>query len=72
MITDCITSRDIQPSDKAVVCLGDSFTQGQGAWSTKTWESHNNRIDHTIIKGEIEVELYSNSWPTQLINSKKL
>ena len=67
MITDCITSRDIQPNDKAIICLGDSFTQGQGAWSTKTWESHKNRIDHTIIKGELEVELYSNSWPSQLV-----
>lgn len=67
MITDCITSRDIQLNDKAIICLGDSFTQGQGAWSTKTWESHNNRIDHTIIKGELEVELYNNSWPTQLV-----
>ena len=67
MITDCITSRAIQPNDKAIICLGDSFTQGQGAWSTKTWESHKNRIDHKIIKGELEVELYSNSWPSQLV-----
>ena len=67
VIVDCVTSRDIQLNDKAIICLGDSFTQGQGAWSTKTWESHNNRIDHTIIKGELEVELYNNSWPSQLV-----
>jgi hypothetical protein len=67
MIADCITSRNIQPNDKAIICLGDSFTQGQGAWSDKTWKSHKNRIDHTIIKGELEVELYNNSWPSQLV-----
>jgi hypothetical protein len=67
VITDCIASRNITPNDKAIICLGDSFTQGQGAWSSNTWKSHNNRIDHTIIKGELEVELYNNSWPSQLV-----
>lgn len=66
MILDCILSRKIQSGDRAVICLGDSFTQGQGAWSTETWQKHNNRIDHKIIKGDLERELYSNSWPAQL------
>lgn len=70
MILDCIASRKIQPGDQAVICLGDSFTQGQGAWSAETWKKYNNRIDHTIIKGDLERELYSNSWPAQL--AKKL
>jgi hypothetical protein len=67
MITECITSRLIIPGDRAIICLGDSFTQGQGAWSKKTWERHNNRINHKIIKDELEIELYNNSWPSQLV-----
>lgn len=67
MISDCITSRPIVKGDRAIICLGDSFTQGQGAWSKETWKSHNNRIDHKIIKDDLERELYSNSWPSQLV-----
>lgn len=70
MILDCVVNRKIQSGDRAIICLGDSFTQGQGAWSKRTWQQHNNRIDHKIIKGELERELYSNSWPSQL--GKKL
>ncbi len=69
MITDCITTRPILPNDKAIICLGDSFTQGQGAWSKNTWRQYSNRIDHTLIKGNLEVELYKNSWPSQLIQN---
>ncbi len=69
MISECIASRPIQSGDRAIICLGDSFTQGQGAWSTETWQRYKNRIDHTIIKGELEKEIYKNSWPSQL--SKK-
>ncbi len=68
MIVDCITSRKIVPGDKAIICLGDSFTQGQGAWSDETWNRYNGRIDHTEINSDLERELYSNSWPSQLVN----
>lgn len=68
MIIDCITSRKIVPGDKAIICLGDSFTQGQGAWSSDTWNRYNGRIDHTEINSDLERELYSNSWPSQLVN----
>jgi len=66
MISECISNRSIQPGDRAIICLGDSFTQGQGAWSAETWKQHNYRIDHKIIKGDLEREIYANSWPSQL------
>lgn len=69
MITECITSRPIIPGDRAIICLGDSFTQGQGAWSKETWKRHNNRIDHKIIRGDLEIEIYNNSWPSQLVKN---
>jgi lysophospholipase L1-like esterase len=69
MIAECITSRPLVPGDKAIICLGDSFTQGQGAWSSQTWKKYNNRIDHKIIKDDLEIEIYNNSWPSQLVRN---
>jgi hypothetical protein len=66
MIKECILNRPIEAGDKAIICLGDSFVHGQGAWTKKTFKKHNYSIHHTLIKGDIEKEMYENSWPHQL------
>lgn len=53
---------DIQQGDNVVIGLGDSFTQGVGAYSDDTWKKHNGKIDvHTEVP-ELVKEQYRNSW----------
>lgn len=56
----------INKGDKVIVGLGDSFTQGVGSWSRKTYKLNGNRINTFKIPDSIVEEMYRNSWVNQL------
>lgn len=56
----------IKQGDKLIVGLGDSFVQGVGAYSDKTYNKYQGKIDvHTNDRTLIR-EQYENSWVNQL------
>lgn len=60
---------NINPGDNVIIALGDSFTQGVGAYSLESWES-----SHDLGKGNafnlsgnhFREEQYKNNWASQL------
>jgi hypothetical protein len=53
-------------SKKLIIGLGDSFTQGVGAYSDKTWKANNNKIDVSVNSKELLAEQFEGSWVNQL------
>lgn len=56
----------INPGDKIVIGLGDSFTQGVGSWSQETYKEYNGFIDPLKIPKQLEIDMYEYSWVSQL------
>jgi hypothetical protein len=57
----------IDNTSKVVVAIGDSFTQGIGAWSDKTYKENNGFIDPLDLSDSYLVdEIYKNSYVAQL------
>lgn len=57
---------DIKDGDRLIIGIGDSYTQGIGAYTDETWRAHNGKIpvfthDEALIK-----EQYEGSWVKQL------
>jgi hypothetical protein len=57
---------EIFPNSKVVIALGDSFTQGVGAWTDSTYKKYNYKIDFGNLNSEQFKEMYENSWVSQL------
>lgn len=58
-------AEQIGPNDKVIIGLGDSFTQGVGAYSMKTWEGMSH--PHYNVTGQYFLdEQLKNNWLTQL------
>lgn len=63
-ITHC---DDISPGDNVIIGLGDSFTQGVGAYSLDTWKSIPEKPATYNISGQLFLEEQgNNSWVRQL------
>ncbi len=56
----------ISKGDKVIIGLGDSFTQGVGAYTDATWKKHNNKIDVFTGDPGMIAEQYEGSWVSQL------
>lgn len=56
----------ITSDDRVIIGIGDSYTQGVGAYSKETWDRHNGKIDVFDYSDELLVEQYQNSWVNQL------
>lgn len=65
-----IEKPNIQKGDKVVIGLGDSYTQGVGAYSIDTWAKYKGRIDVFTNDPKLISEQYENSWVNVL--AKKL
>lgn len=72
ILPERITDRKIKHGDKIIICLGDSFTQGQGSWDRKTWKRYGNRISPQKLNLELLTQMYQNSWPRQLVKNHLL
>lgn len=60
---------DIQPGDNVIIGLGDSFTQGVGAYSLETWKSiPNDPSTYNISGTNFLDEQAQNNWVRQLAN----
>jgi hypothetical protein len=58
---------EINPGDNVIVGLGDSFTQGVGAYSTETWSSISDNASMYNISGQFFIEEQArNNWVTQI------
>lgn len=57
---------EIPKGSKIIIGIGDSFTQGVGSWSKKTYKKYNGWIDPLDIPEKIVGEMYDNSWVSQL------
>ena len=61
---------EIVDGDNVIIGLGDSFTQGIGAYSTETWQSISHSASSYNIAGQHFVEEQGkNNWVRQLSNS---
>lgn len=59
----------IEPGDNVIIGLGDSFTQGSGAYSLETWKSiPENPSTYNISGTHFLKEQSANSWVRQLAN----
>jgi hypothetical protein len=58
----------IDETSKVIVGIGDSFTQGVGAWSDETYKEHSGWIDPlTVWKDKkLVAEMCENSWVSQM------
>jgi hypothetical protein len=58
----------IDETSRVVIGIGDSFTQGVGAWSDETYKAHSGWIDPlTVWKDKkLVTEMYENSWVSQM------
>lgn len=60
----------INPGNNVIIGLGDSFTQGVGAYSPKTWKSiSKNASLHNITGQHFVEEQGKNNWVRQLVNN---
>lgn len=60
---------DVKEGDNVIIGLGDSFTQGLGAYSLATWESiHSNPQTYNISGERYQDEQAKNNWVRQLAN----
>lgn len=57
----------INPGDNVIIGLGDSFTQGVGAYSTETWATFSKPANMHNITGQLHIqEQAKNNWVRQL------
>lgn len=56
----------INPGDRVIIGLGDSYTQGVGAYTDATWQKYGGRIDVFAEGKDLLKEQYENSWVNQL------
>ena len=56
----------INQGDKVLIGLGDSFTQGVGAYTDETWKKNNYKIDVFSEKPSLIAEQYEGSWVNQI------
>jgi lysophospholipase L1-like esterase len=56
----------ITKGDKLIIGLGDSFTQGVGAYTDETWKKHNGKIEVFTNEQDLVAEQYEGSWVNQL------
>lgn len=59
-------NRKINHGDHVIIGLGDSFTEGRGALSDKTYESINYKLNPWKLTVDLLREMKSNSWVNQL------
>lgn len=52
----------IKKGDRVIIGLGDSFTQGVGAYTEETWAKNNYRIDVGDESGNLLKQRYEHSW----------
>lgn len=57
---------EITVGSKVIIGLGDSFTEGVGSWSPETYNKYNGYIDPLKIPKDVKVEMYENSWVSQI------
>ena len=63
-------SDKINPGDNVIVGLGDSFTQGVGAYSLETWQSMPGEPSRYNISGQMYLdEQAKNNWVRQICNN---
>lgn len=72
ILNEYILDGQIKNNSNIIICLGDSFTHGQGAWDRKTWKRNNNRISPQKITIDLIKQMYQNSWPRQLTKNHLL
>jgi hypothetical protein len=56
----------VKKGDKIIIGLGDSFTQGVGAYSDETYAKHNHKIPVFVSDKPLIKEQYEGSWVNQL------
>jgi hypothetical protein len=56
----------INPGDNIIIGLGDSFTQGNGAYTDATWNKFNGKIDTHTQDPELLLEQADGNWLAQL------
>jgi lysophospholipase L1-like esterase len=56
----------IKKGDKVIVGIGDSYTQGVGAYTDITWKKHNGKIEVFTNEPDLVAEQYDGSWVNQL------
>lgn len=56
----------INPGDRVIIGLGDSYTQGVGAYTKELWDKHKGKIDVFNENPEVIEQQYTNSWVNQL------
>ena len=56
----------VPPNSKVIIGIGDSFTQGIGAWTKETYAKYNNKIDYTTMAHDDLMELFKYGWIAQL------
>ena len=59
----------VKLGDKLIVGLGDSFTQGVGAYSDETYAKHHGKIDVHTSDRKLIKEQYQGSWVKQLCDN---
>ena len=59
-------NKPIPLNSKVIIGIGDSFTQGIGAWTSETNAKYNNKIDYTIMDRTDFKEIYKYGWLGQL------
>jgi lysophospholipase L1-like esterase len=59
----------IKKGDKVLIGLGDSFTQGVGAYTDAIWKKYNNKIDGFTFDKKLIAEQYEGSWVKQLCDN---
>jgi len=56
----------INSGDKLIIGIGDSYTQGIGAYTDATWKKHNGRIPVYTSDKDLIKEQYEGSWVNQI------
>lgn len=56
----------VKKGDKVIIGLGDSFTQGVGAYTDETWAKHDYKIPVSVSEKDLIREQYDGSWVNQL------
>lgn len=58
----------INKDDFVIIGLGDSYTQGLGAYNKETWDKYGGKISVHLEKPELLEQQYKNSWVNLLAN----
>jgi lysophospholipase L1-like esterase len=56
----------IKNGDKVIIGIGDSYTQGVGAYTDTSWKKHNGKIEVFTNDSTLIAEQYEGSWVNQL------